>query len=171
MPNTFELIASYTATGTVATIDFTSIPSTYTDLCLNISGRSSVAAVNDNTWVKFNANNSSYSNRVLYGSGSSVAAGANTGTGDSQYLAPVPGASATSSTFGNASLYIPNYTASNNKSVSLDGVAENNATLAYSQIQAILWSNTAAINQITIGLISGSFVANSTAYLYGVKNA
>jgi hypothetical protein len=34
MANTYTLINSYAATGSVANIDFTSIPSTYTDLLI-----------------------------------------------------------------------------------------------------------------------------------------
>lgn len=165
----YVLLERIELNASAASVTFSNIPqSGYTDLKVVVSGRSTASAVNDNLWMKFNGNNSSYSNRVLYGSGSSVASGANTGTGDTQYLAPVPGATATASTFGNSEIYIPNYTGSQNKSVSLDGVAENNATLAYSQIQAILWSNTAAITSIQFGLITGSYVANSTFSLYGL---
>ena len=44
MANTFELISSYTASGSVASIGFSSIPSTYTDLCIKLSLRSSNTA-------------------------------------------------------------------------------------------------------------------------------
>jgi hypothetical protein len=36
--------------------------------------------------------------------------------------------SGTSNTFSSTEIYIPNYTSSNNKSVSVDSVTENNAT-------------------------------------------
>ena len=75
----------------------------------------------------------------------------------------------TASTFGNAELYIPNYTSSNNKSFSADSVTENNATAAYSQLIAGLWSNVTAITSLSLAPSSGTFVQHSTATLYGVK--
>jgi hypothetical protein len=76
----------------------------------------------------------------------------------------------TSNSFSNSSVYIPNYTSSNYKSVSIDSVYENNATTAYCNLQAGLWSSTSSINQVTL-VCTGSgqtFAANSTATLYGV---
>jgi hypothetical protein len=77
----------------------------------------------------------------------------------------------TASTFANNEVTIPNYTSSNFKSYSVDSVTENNATQAYAIFVAGLWSNTAAITSITLGLSSANFVQYSTAYLYGIKNS
>ena len=57
MANTYTAIETYTATSSVATIDFTSIPATYTDLLVYISARSSL---NTQAGVKiqFNSNSS-----------------------------------------------------------------------------------------------------------------
>jgi hypothetical protein len=81
--------------------------------------------------------------------------------------------STTANTFGNFELYIPNYAGSTNKSVSSDYVNENNATGGISYgLLANLWSNTAAINAISLSIYGGTnFAQYSTAYLYGVKNA
>lgn len=170
MANTMTLIASYTATGSVASIDFSSIPSTYTDLILKVSTRAS-----DNTSafeIRFNNNSSNiYSWRRLYGDGSSAASGSGSGVPTLQGILGINPSVSTSNSFGNVEIYIPNYAGSNNKSVSVDALYDNNATLAYSEIYAGLWSNTAAINQITLGYMSGNFVQYSTAYLYGIKNS
>jgi len=166
MPNTFELIASYTATGSVSQIDFSSIPSTYTDLCLKISGRTSAGFNADNLLIKFNNSSSGFSGKALRGSGSAVV------SYSPALVGFLPGSSSTGSTFSNNEIYIPNYAGSTYKSFSCDSVTENNGTEAYALLIAQLWSNTAAINQITIYPdSSGNFVTNSTAYLYGVKNA
>ena len=164
MPNTFELIASSTVgAGGAASIDFTSIPSTYTDLCLKLSLRHSGAGSND-VYVSFNSSTANFTGRYLEGTGSGVA---------SSTLARFIGTvmAQTASTFTNGEVYIPNYAGSTNKSFASDFVAENNATLAYSYFTAGLWSNTAAINAIGITPSSGNWVQYSTAYLYGVKNA
>jgi hypothetical protein len=165
----YVLLERIELNASAASVTFSNIPQTgYTDLKVVVSGRSTASAVNDNLWMKFNGDNASYSERVLYGSGSAAASGNSSGNADTRYLAPIPGATSTSSTFGNSEIYIPNYLSSNYKSVSLDGVAENNATAAYSQIQAILWSNTAAISSIQFGLITGSYVQYSTFSLYAL---
>jgi hypothetical protein len=84
----------------------------------------------------------------------------------------VDGASATSSTFGNGELYIPNYAGSTNKSYSADSVAETNATATFMYLTAGLWSNTAAINSITMTPQGGSnFVQYTTATLYGISKS
>jgi hypothetical protein len=78
-------------------------------------------------------------------------------------------AGATANTFSNADIYIPNYTSSNAKSVSVDGVTENNATEASATLTAGLSTDTAAITSITvIALSSGTIATNSTFTLYGI---
>ena len=170
MANTFELIASSTvgSGGSTAAINFTSIPSTYTDLCLVASLRTT-ATLSDG-WndirLTINGSNSSITGKQLYGTGSAAAS-------NSPTLGGIFGthASMTSNTFSNASLYIPNYAGNTNKSFSVDSVTEQNATSALADLYAGLWSSTSVINAIGLETISAFFVQYSTAYLYGVSNA
>lgn len=165
MPNTFELIASSTVgAGGAASIDFTSIPSTYTDLSIATSLRN--ASTFGTVYVTFNSNTSSYSGRRLFVNLSSVSS--DTVGRDMSVENP---ASFTASTFSNGNIYIPNYAGSTNKSVSLDWVTENNATNNYLGFVAALWSNSAAITSVSLAPAAGTFAQYSTAYLYGVKNA
>lgn len=164
MPNTFTLIASSTVgSGGAASIDFTSIPSTFTDLCLKVSARDG-----DNNWVlNMKFNNSDGSSRFLQGDGASASSGTQ---GDMRFI--VNSSGSTANTFGNAEIYIPNYAGSTNKSFSVDAVSEANATTAYMRLIAGLWSNTAAINRITLtNVVSGNIPQYSTAYLYGVRSS
>ncbi len=170
MPNTFELIASSTLGSAQATISFSSIPSTFTDLCLKVSSRG--ASTGTLVMVTFNGSGSGYQARWLDGDGSAASSGTNNSTLQN-LMAWTQSSSTTANTFGNFELYIPNYAGSNNKSVSSDYVNENNATggIAYGLL-ANLWSNSAAINSISLAIYGGTnFAANSSAYLYGVKNA
>jgi hypothetical protein len=169
MPNTFELIASSTVgSGGAASIDFTSIPSTFTDLALYVSTRQSRSETTSNIKIEFNGSTSNLSCRYLQGFGS----GAGSGSSGTAIFAKSPAASATSNTFGNGLIYIPNYAGSTNKSVSWDMVTETNATAAEAFLTAGLWANTAAITSIKLSsLSSDNFAQYSTAYLYGVKNA
>ena len=167
-----ELIASYTATGSVASIDFTSIAADWTDLILKVSARNDAITTVGGLWIQFNGATTNLSSRILYGTGS--AAGS---FSDTTIFAYSDAASATSSTFSNVDYYIPNYAGSTNKSVSVDAVMENNAAAASSSLTAGLWSNTAAITSIKLQTFNNSnsalanFVIHSTAYLYGVSNA
>jgi hypothetical protein len=171
MANTYELIASSTI-GVLgaASFDFTSIPSTYTDLLLDISVRSSQTGAANDMAIGFNGSTTSFTTRFIQGQ-PSLSPTTNSGTSPVRFAGNATSSGATSSTFSNVQIYIPNYAGSNNKSFSIDAVTENNATEAYSNLIAGLWSNTAAINQVTISASSLLFVQYSTAYLYGVKNA
>jgi hypothetical protein len=159
-----ELIQHVTiGSGGAASINFASIAADFTDLMLVLSSRSSTNGVVDDPVVTFNNSTSNFSGRRMYGDGSG-----RTSTLTTRFIANTSANSATSSTFGSASLYIPNYASGNFKSFSGDGVSENNATTAYQSIVAGLWSQTAAISTITITLGSNTFSQYSTASLYGI---
>lgn len=167
---TYKLISSVTVgAGGAANIDFTSIPQTYTDLVIKLSSRTNRATiVGDFFVVSFNGNTANRSSRDLYGSGS----GSFSGSYSTMYGGLTDSGDATASTFGNAEIYIPNYTSSNNKSISGDSVSENNATEAYVYLNAGLWSNSSAITSVTLTPNIGTlFNQYSTAYLYGISNA
>ena len=168
MANTFELISSVNVGLLGATdIAFSSIPATYTDLCLVVSARTSSISVQGFLTAAFNGSTANFSIRGLYGFGS----GTGSFTTPSNFVGEVVGDTATASTFSNMSIYIPNYAGSVNKSYSVDSVAENNATFAQMGLTAGLWSQTAAITSITLTPNAGNFKQYTTAYLYGVKNA
>ena len=167
MTTTMQLIAKQTVgSGGAASVTFSNIPQTYTDLKVVTSFRGTTAQVYEITALRFNGLNANLSSRTLEGSGS-AASSLNNGY---IYLGSGDGASATANTFGSIEAYIPNYTSSNQKSVSIDAVGENNATTIYMQLTAGLWANTAAITSIEI-VPTGNFVEFSTFYLYGISNS
>jgi len=164
--------AQVAGSGGVASFDFTSIPSTYTDLVVKISGRSLRATeIRDEMQVRFNNDSgSNYSYKNIRGSGSAaISQGSSSST--AIIRDDVPASGATSSTFSNHEIYIPNYAGSTQKSVSIDATMENNATESYMYLTAGLWTGTAAINRITLTCEVSTFAQYSTAYLYGVSNA
>lgn len=170
MPDTFTKIASVTV-GLLgaASIDFTSIPSTYTDLVVKVSARKTTTG-GSNLQMQFNGSTSGYSQRVLLGSGSTVASYNDASEIGFMYVTT---SSDTSNTFSSTDIYLPNYAGANNKSVSIDNVTENNATTAYAALTAALWSNSAAINRVYLQIANGAgvFAQYSTATLYGIKNS
>lgn len=172
MPNTFTKIASVTVgSGGASSIDFTSIPSTYTDLCLKVSARTNAVGSGYYTRLRLQINGSTtgYSNRLLYNADGTAASATST---DYITFFYETGTSATANTFSNGEIYIPNYAGSNYKSTSSDSVSENNGTQIIQALNAGLWSNTAAITQLTITDASSYTLAQySTATLYGIKNS
>ena len=168
MANTYTLIEAKTLGSSSASVTFSSIPQTYTDLLLKVSVRGSSGSF-QSIRMTVNGATTNYSNRRLYGDG----AGAYSDSSTPAWLiqTAVSSVSETANTFGNAEFYIPNYTDSQYKSVSVDSVAETNATTAYAFLSTGLWSQTTAISSIGLSMSSGDFVQYSTFYLYGIKNS
>jgi hypothetical protein len=174
MPSTYTLISSNVLGSPAASITFSAIPGTYTDLVLRISARTDRASQN-NSFIgikPFNSDTASnYSTTRIYGDGSTVQSGLSS-SANYAAIAYIPATTATGSTFGSVEVYIPSYTASQNKAFSSDAAHENNATLAYRSAFASLWRNTDAITSITIDtLAQGNFISGSSFYLYGIKNS
>jgi len=169
MANTFELISSVTVgSGGAASITLSSIPATFTDLCVKLSVRdSSTGGYANDILIAINGSSSSLSHRMIYGTGSATAS-----TTNPTWFANAPANTSTANTFGSTEIYFPNYLNAENKSYSVDSVTENNATAALAMLTAGLRSNTATITSLTFTLAGGvNFSQYSTAYLYGVKNA
>ena len=160
-----QLIESKTLGSAQASIEFTNIPNTYTDLYLLCSLRSD--SVNTAAVKIFpNSSSSNLSSRILYGSGSSAAS-----TSTSSDYVIIGGTNpnvSTANTFSNMFVYFPNYTSSSAKSFSIDAVSENNATEAYQGIAAALKNETTAITSIQIYANSGNLAQYSSASLYGI---
>lgn len=161
----YNLIGTTTVgSGGSSSIEFSSIPQTYTDLKVVMSLRSS--STGNQILISLNGSTSSFTNRYFTGDGSNPA----TGT-----LARYSGVSTysteTANVFSNGEIYLPNYTSSTNKAFGCDAVAENNATTTYMAMISGLWSNTAAITSLTLTCNAGSWVQYSSASLYGIKNS
>jgi hypothetical protein len=171
MANTFVQIANITVgAGGAASMDFTSIPSTYTDLTLLVSARGTANLASNGHYYGIKLNNSStnFTQRFLQ---ASVGPSVSSGTSSSSTGNYMPPSDFTSNIFSNNITYLPNYTSSTNKSFSADSLAENNSsTTFYLLLNGLLWSQTTAINQITLTPGGGNFAQYSTATLYGIKN-
>jgi hypothetical protein len=167
---TYTLIAKTTVgAGGAANIDFTSIPSTYTDLLIQCSLRSDGAFTADNLNVQFNNSSANFTARNIYSTGANPL---NSQTFTSGEVAGFNAASTTANTFSNTTIYIPNYASSRSKSISTDSSIENNASRGDDSFYATLWSSTAAITSVKLLSAAGAnFVQYSSAYLYGIKNS
>lgn len=173
MPSTFQKIATVTVgSGGAASIDFTSVPATYTDLVIKLSSRIGSSADRDGVLLTFNNTGSGYSFRRIFAYDSnSVAADSGSSQSYTQ-IGNTTANNATSNTFGSHEIYIPNYAGTFNKSIITEATAENNSASSWVvTLGGTLWSNTAAINRVTLTPLSSTFVQNSTATLYGIKNS
>ena len=169
MPANYVLLEKITVGAAGASsVTFSNIPQTgYTDLVVKVSARAVLALNFQDINIRFNGSATGYSSRLLQGDGS-AASSANNSSGALVWGANSVSSNATANTFSNGEVYIPNYTSANFKSISTDSVTENNATAAYAQLAAGLWSNTAAITSIELYLGAGTYAQFTTFYLYGV---
>jgi hypothetical protein len=169
---TYKLIASQVVgSSPVSTITFSSIPNTYTDLYLLISARSNrSSADSDGMYMSLNGNGgTNFISLENIGNSAQSHQTSNYGGG---WVGAFTATNATSSTFGNMSIYIPNYLSSTSKSYSADSVAESNSTTIFSNaLEAGLnTTTTSAVTSVSFSA-NGSFVQYSTFYLYGIKNS
>ena len=165
MANTYFLIEAKTLASAAASVTFSSIPQTYTDIKFVLSLRSATADTRDSIYIKPNNSTSNLTYRYIRSDGSSVSS-------NTLDRVDIDAANATANTFGNLEIYIPNYASANYKSFSIDTVTENNAVEAYAGLHAWLWSDTTAISSMVFANLSAAnFVTNSTFYLYGIKNS
>jgi hypothetical protein len=171
MANTYTLISSVTVgAGGAATISFSSIPSTYTDLVLYTSLRSTTTGnANDRAAiVTFNGSSSNYSARRLYAYDGTTT-GSDSSTGIDIYYS---GTTGTINTFSNDFVYLSNYASASNKAVSVDNASEQNSSVKnWLALYAWRWADSAAITSITLTPDAGNFAQYSSAYLYGISNA
>ena len=158
-----KLIQTLTLSSTQTLIEFTSIPQDGTDLVALYSLRGANNANEGTVFLRVNGSTSNMSRRDLSGNGSSVASSANADS----FVGQIPAVNATSNTFGNQIIYIPNYTSTTAKSYSVDTVEENNATLSNTRIIAGLINVTSAIT--SLGFSEGNgMIAGSTISLYKI---
>lgn len=171
MPSTYTLISSNVLSSSAASVTFSAIPSTFTDLVLRLSLRHD--DVNPTALYKINFNNDStsiYSWTRLRGNGSATA-GSTTPNTTYVYGGIIDANSATANTFASVEIYVPSYTVNQNRPVSVISSQENNDVNATTDAIAGLYRSTTAVSRIDLGTVSGNFMAGSSFYLYGIKNS
>lgn len=165
MPTTYEPIATTTLGSAAASITFSSIPATYTDLRVVL-----VCTATTNAYPKFRLNGDTSSN---YSSTNVLGTGAAT---NSQYEQNDDGIRingnipvTTNPSLNTVDLF--SYAGSTYKTTL--NVAANDKNGSGVTVSTVgLWRNTAAITSITLyDLTSLTFAAGTTATIYGIKNA
>jgi len=180
MANTFVLISGTTLTSAAATIAFTSIPATYTDLVIKVSSRSSGSGKARAIRMEFNQD-TTYSNYSMLwmGVGSNNLKDQGKFTSATNlpfYLYGISSSAASADAFGITEIYIRSYANGNNKMMQAFSRAESYETApdgatAFAGYMSGQWAQTAAITHVMIKPDDGNFVAQTTASLYGIKNS
>ena len=177
MAGTYKLIQAQPLASSAASVTFSSIPATYTDLVIRWSARASTSGAGyQNTKITLNgATSGSITSQTWL---QNVAGSASSSRWDTSYPGyfwfefNTPSAGWTSNTFSSYEVYLPNYAGSTQKVGSVFGAAENNATNPYFMIaSAVKNTTTSAISSIEIAVSSDNFVSGSSFYLYGISNA
>lgn len=163
---TMTLISTVTLGSSGASIAFSSIPQTGTDLLLVVSLKNnSTGAVGFPTTMTLNSTSATAS-RVLLGNGASTSSNTGIAIGYDG-----GGLGQTANTFNSMQVYIHNYTGSTNKTVSSDSVTEGNFSAdnsAYLNINALTYPVTTGVTALSIQIPSQTIAANSTASLYTI---
>jgi hypothetical protein len=174
MANTYTLISSNVLSSSAASVTFSAIPATYTDLVLRVSMRSDRASANDVAMISFNSASINISCTYLYSTYStSIGQSGRDSASTSSGFGWMNGATSTSNTFASGEIYIPNYASTTlKKPFGNTLMMEDNATGAYGWSQASLADSTSAITSIVIARLFGTnLVSGSSFYLYGISNA
>jgi hypothetical protein len=168
--STWEKIATITKT-TAGTIDFTSIPSTYTDIMVTGQLRGTGAGAVVNCWYRFNGDSGStnYIDARAYATSGGAFGNDTTSTGIGEnYIGAIHGAGATAGFFTSINLHINGYS---NSSIYRHSFLMQTCWGYEAIYRQGVWKNTsAAINQITF-LTGASFEVGSTLTLWGIKAA
>jgi hypothetical protein len=170
---TFTAIQKITVgSGGAANMSFTSIPSTYTHLCLEISARTNRSSTQDYNNFRFNSDSGAnyfYRSFAGYSTGSFITTLDNSQT--SAYCGLTAGNTAYSNMFAANTVWIFDYTASKFKTYVSDSTL-NNGSNREVNMQGGYWNSTSAITSITIFMQVGSlYLEHTTATLYGIANS
>lgn len=163
MPITYTPLATYTTTAGNTTVTFSSISSAYTDLVLVGQAGIAVGAPDDIFAIRFNGSTTGYSSTILKGSG----------TAPESYVVRGAGYLSMGRQGYNCGIVISlqNYSNTTTHKSVLGRLNVGDLTSGVTATTG-LWSNTAAINSITIYEPAGSQFATGRMFsLYGIKAA
>jgi hypothetical protein len=175
---TYTLISSNILSSSAASVTFSAIPATYTDLVIRASTKTDASGTYgaNSTYIEINADATTlYSRTDLLATfdGSANLVLSSRGTAESyvtsRYTAELANPT---SVFSSYELYIPSYTASQSKPMGSYGVSERNATgIDGINATAGLYRSNTAISQIKLSPAGANWVSGSSFYLYGISNA
>ena len=167
---TYDLIASQTLGSAAASITFSSIPSTYTDLRLVLTATATTSS--GNVFLVLNGDSSAlYSRTFILGQGTSATSSQATGQPNFNLISN-NGMIATYPSLYSVDMF--SYTGSTYKTVLYSSSEDENSGNANSSVSRAvgLYRSTNAITSLTLSTDTGiNFAIGTTAQLYGIKSA
>lgn len=174
MANTYTAISSQVLASTAASVTFSSIPTTYTDLLLRCSVRSTTSSGQDYLQIQFNNDTgTNYSMTMIYTNASTASSYRDSNTTFIDQM-PIDLSTNTANTFSVNEIYIPNYQNTSSRPLLHFGAAEGNVTTnaAWMALNAGLYRGTSAISSLKVIDANGTgFAAGSRFDLYGITHA
>jgi hypothetical protein len=165
LPSTYIPIATNTLISASASVTFSNIPATYTDLALVINGGGSA---NINVSMQFNGDTASnYSITAVAGDGSAASSTRRT----SQTAMRLDENAYTGTTLAASNLIVSIMNYANTTTFKTVLSRSNNAGVGTSAIVGLWRATPAAINQVVINAIGGNWSIGSSFTLYGIKAA
>lgn len=163
MPATYEPINTQTLGTAQASVTFSAIPSTYTDLVLVLNAKKSTS---DGGYLSLRYNSdtaTNYSSTFMYGNGTQALSSRNTGETFGRI------GNGSTSNFESTIVSIQNYS---NATTFKTSISRSNVSGIYTLSYVTLWRKTPeAITSITVLPDTGNFTVDSTFTLYGIKAA
>jgi len=156
-----------TVSSAVATIDFSSIPATYTDLELVVSGLRTSSGTSKELQLLLNNDTAGhyYRSEIEWGPTGSQLSGAGSESA-ARFIANVP-ATAVANWLCTGRIFLPNYLGTFSKAI-LAHLVDNAGIFGVpmGSVKSSFWNQTTAINRVTLQLASSTFDKGS-AWLYG----
>jgi hypothetical protein len=173
--STYTPIYSQTLSSATASVTFSNIPTTFTDLRIVANTRSSRNSLWDSLSIRYNLDSSSvYSETYVQGNSSSGATSGRESNSSAVFNGNFPSATSPSGVFGTITVDVMNYS---NPNVNKTSLIRGNAALDGSNgnvdaIVSLYRGSAAPITSITLfSQTSSNFVSGSTFTLYGIKAA
>jgi len=160
--NTYVALATNTLGSAAASVTFSSISGSYTDLVLITNLQTSTGTYGS---IYFNGSNATnYGRTCIYGDGTSAVSFRDTSDTRINLFDGLP---TTANQFSTGITSINNYS----NSTTFKTVIARNNNASYAEVSVGLWRSTAAITSITISAAAGNFTTGSTFTLYGIAAA
>lgn len=170
MATTFTLIGSTTiGSGGVASTTFSSIPSTFRDLCLLSSARITITGRSDGALTMNSVTTNNYRYLFVEGYSTNTVYTSNSNATSQQPIL-INQNDHTANYFSTSQIYICNYNSTSGKAINYSQCDPNNSTSQfYIQTGTSQMTASAGINSLTITGNGGNIAQYSSFHLYGIS--
>jgi len=176
MANYFDLLQTFTTTGSTYTVTFSSLGSYSAYKDIMITGTSQVNGGQTNVQFRLNGSTSGYSQITLNGAPSGAGPAWTASLDRVVYWYAAQTGSGTTNYRGLNTLYFTNFLGGQYKTCMITSMVDSAGTTDANAVVGTThatWDNSAAISSIAISPnnLTYPFVAGATFQLYGIKNA